>query len=209
MKLRFLLGGLICSLLLVACGDDDEPTPAATSSAAPASPTSARTPGPTASPATTPNVNPTPRDDQVPPFLPETTVTQRQGAATTNTPLLKDVRIGRNSGYDRIVFEFDGTVVPGYEVRYVQAAQQCGSGSPVTTAGPSQMTVTIRPAAAHDDSGRVTFAPRELPGFESIKQAKATCDFEGVVGWVIGGERKPFRVVELQNPPRIAVDIRQ
>ena len=205
----------------VACGDDSS-KPATTSNpagAATAVPTASSgsgtaKPGQTAAPAATtgitPNVQPTPRDDQIPPFQPGSAVVKKDPAANAAQALLQDVRTGKNAGYDRIVFEFAGTALPGYEVRYVQAARDCAPGSPVTTAGPAQIQITLRPAAAHDTNGKTTFAPKVVAaGFDSMKEAKVTCDFEGVVGWVVGTAEKPFRVIELLNPPRIAVDIQQ
>jgi hypothetical protein len=35
----------------------------------------------------------------------------------------------------------------------------------------------------------------------------SSCDFEGVVAWVVDtAQARPFRVVELQDPPRLVVD---
>jgi len=132
------------------------------------------------------------------------------GSATTGQPVLSDVRVGRNDGYDRIVFEFQGTALPAYEVRYVQSASQCGSGKPVTTSGAAQLSVTFRPAIAHDAGGNATVGTNDIvANLQSLKEAKPTCDFEGVVSWVVGTVFRPFRVIELQNPTRLAIDVQQ
>jgi hypothetical protein len=120
------------------------------------------------------------------------------------------VRVGKNDGYDRIVFEFQGPALPAYEVKYVQSVSACGSGKPVTTSGAAQLSVTFRPAAAHDSGGNATVSSNDImANLQSIKEAKPSCDFEGVVAWVVGTVFRPYRVVELQNPTRLAIDIQQ
>lgn len=147
----------------------------------------------------------------LPAFQPATTVASGPGSATgVQQPVLSDVRVGRNDGYDRIVFEFQGPALPAYEVKYVQSASQCGSGKPVTTSGAAQLSITFRPAVAHDSGGNATVASSDIvANLQSIKEAKPTCDFEGVVSWVVGTVFRPFRVIELQNPTRLAIDIQQ
>lgn len=146
----------------------------------------------------------------LPPFQPATTVASGPGTATSGQPILSDVRVGKNDGYDRIVFEFQGPALPSYEVKYVQSVSQCGSGKPVTTSGAAQLSVTFRPAAAHDSGGNPTVASNDImANLQSIKEAKPSCDFEGVVAWVVGTVFRPYRVIELQNPTRLAIDIQQ
>ncbi len=221
---KFLLALVTLPVLasLAACGDDNaKPAGTTTSSSLATAVTTASTVGsstarpsqtatPTATTGITPNVQPTPRDDQIPPFQPVSGVVKKDPVPNATQALLQDVRVGKNAGYDRVVFEFAGTTLPGYEVRYIQTARDCAPGSPVTTSGPAQLQITLRPAAAHDTNGKATFTPKVAPaGFDSIKEAKVTCDFEGVVGWVVGTVEKPFRVIELLNPPRIAIDVQQ
>jgi hypothetical protein len=146
----------------------------------------------------------------LPPFQPATTVASGPGTATSGQPILSDVRVGKNDGYDRIVFEFQGPALPSYEVKYVQSVSQCGSGKPVTTSGAAQLSITFRPAAAHDSGGNATVASNDIvANLQSIKEAKPSCDFEGVVAWVVGTVFRPYRVIELQNPTRLAIDIQQ
>ena len=146
----------------------------------------------------------------LPAFQPATTTASGPGSATAGQPVLADVRIARNDGYDRIVFEFQGPALPAYEVKYVQSSSQCGSGKPVTTSGAAQVSITFRPAVAHDAGGNATVASNDIvANLQSIKEAKPTCDFEGVVSWVVGTVFRPYRVIELQNPTRLAVDIQQ
>jgi len=125
---------------------------------------------------------------------------------------LVDVRVARQAGVERIVFEFDSHV-PRYEVKYQPNPMQCGSGDPVTVAGGATLWVRFRSTVAHRFEGErpvVTVPSRDVaPGLPQVKQLKQICDFEGEVEWVIGvaGER-PFTVSTLAAPPRIVVDIR-
>ncbi len=65
-------------------------------------------------------------------------------------------------------------------------------------------------ARAHDDAGHPTIASREIAAnLDVVLEVERTCDFEGVVTWVIGvASPNRFRVLELSDPPRLVVDIR-
>jgi hypothetical protein len=120
-----------------------------------------------------------------------------------------DVRVGEHEGYDRIVFEFEDAI-PGYQVEYkVPPATQGGSGANVDVEGEALLTVDLRTAQAHDDAGEATIDADEIAaGLSMIEEAKQISDFEGVVEWAVGvsGEQ-PYRVLELDGPPRLVIDI--
>lgn len=123
---------------------------------------------------------------------------------------LAAVRIAPHPGFDRVVFEFKEGI-PGYQVRYLgETARQCGSGEEVRTDGAGQILVQLHTAQAHTEDGKPTVAERDRAlGLPAIRQAKLMCDFEGYVDWVLGvAEKKPFRVMELSEPPRLIVDVR-
>ncbi len=114
-------------------------------------------------------------------------------------------------GWDRNVFEFSGPNLPPATVGYVATASQCGSGVGVTLKGTAVLNVRFSQAAAHDQSAQPTFASKTLPGpGTTILEAKASCDFEGVVGWAAGIKAKqPFKVTTFQNPTRLVIDVKQ
>lgn len=122
------------------------------------------------------------------------------------TPLLASVEITEHDGFDRIVFDFDGTL-PGYRVEYVDAALGCGSGEPVEIEGAALLQVRMAPAAAHDEAGAPTFAQQELmPGLPSVLEAEQTCDFEADVTWVIGlAQVSDFRVDDAADTRTVIV----
>lgn len=120
------------------------------------------------------------------------------------------VRVGRQQGFDRIVFEFGAGGLPGYTIEYVnRPIRQCGSGNAVSIAGAAWLRVAMTPARAHDDAGNVTVAERTLaPALPAVRQLRLTCDFEARLEWVVGvSGRKQYRVLELRNPDRVVVDI--
>jgi hypothetical protein len=126
-------------------------------------------------------------------------------------PMLRDVRVGRNPGFDRVVFEFEGTRLPGYRLEYIDGpARRCGSGDEVRLLGQGLLQVRLEPARAHTEAGRETMTEREMkPGLPVLLELEQVCDFEGQVEWVLG-TRGPhrYRVMELQAPTRLVVDVR-
>jgi hypothetical protein len=126
--------------------------------------------------------------------------------------VLRDLRVGVNAGFDRLVLEFLGGSVPGYRVEYVdRPVHHCGSGEPVRVAGDGWLAITLRGTEAHDERGQATVQPRERRlQMPVIKGYEFSCDFEGVTQVALGlasGNR--YRVTELQNPTRLIVDIQQ
>ena len=131
---------------------------------------------------------------------------------TSQMPTLRDVRVGRNAGFDRVVLEFAGGEIPGYEVEYVdRPVRACGSGDVVDVAGEGWLRVRLRPAQAHDDAGQATVAQRERAlNMAVIRELEFTCDFEGEVEIVLGvASPNEFRVSEIANPARLVIDVRQ
>ncbi len=133
-----------------------------------------------------------------------------------NTPkeaaVLRDVRTGRHESFDRIVFEFEGSEMPGYFIEYIdKPVRACGSGNVVPLKGDGWLQIRFEPARAHTDQGKPTLGFRELrPMMPIVLELSSTCDFEGQVEWVAGvASPNRYRVLELASPTRLVVDIRQ
>jgi hypothetical protein len=129
------------------------------------------------------------------------------------TGILVNVRIARHIDYDRITFEFRDDGRPPYRVEYVQPPIIAdASGEEVDIGGEAFLRLRMEPAAAHDPiSGAQTYlGTRELRSdLPSLVEAEQTGDFEGVLQWVLGvTEETDFRVVALDDPFRIAVDVK-
>jgi hypothetical protein len=130
-------------------------------------------------------------------------------AGAQSAPTLVAVRAGRHAGFDRVVFEFRGPVPATRQVRWVDQLVQDGSGEPVSVAGGADLEVVFQGANAHDDRGRPTASPRRFsPGFTALKEVVQVGDFEAVVGYGLGVDRKrPLEVSTLSGPSRLVVDI--
>lgn len=125
--------------------------------------------------------------------------------------LLRDVRVARHDGYDRIVFDFGDDTVPSYHVAYVdEPVRACGSGEVVALAGDAWLSITMQPANAHTEQGEPTVRERaRAPRLPVLLELKSTCDFEAMVVWVAGvAAPERYRVLELGAPARLIVDIR-
>jgi hypothetical protein len=128
-----------------------------------------------------------------------------------DAPVVGDFRIAENPDFDRIVFEFQGEEIPSYHIEYIdRPVRQCGSGNVIDLRGDGWLSVTLEPAAAHNDQGEPTIENRgaevDLP---VIREHRLICDFEGQVEWVLGvASPNEYRVMELADPARLVVDVR-
>jgi hypothetical protein len=149
--------------------------------------------------------------------LPEASEAQHSAPADgTGTALLKTVRVGRNAGFERIVFEFAGTSQPGYRVQWVDGPITAdGSGEPVEVAGDAFLEIIMEPASGVDLSAPqltvVYDGPDRIPvagQTELITDLVRTGDFEAVLSWAAGTtEKVPFRVLRLSSPTRLVIDL--
>ena len=100
---------------------------------------------------------------------------------------------------------------PGYHIEYVdRPVRSCGSGEVVELSGDGYLLIRLTPARAHTEEGNPTIAERERTlNLTILKQAKLICDFEAQVEWALGlSSPNKYRVLELQNPSRLVVDIK-
>ena len=129
--------------------------------------------------------------------------------------LHESLRLGRNEGFDRVVFQFRNDV-PGYRVEYVEPPlREDGSGNEVSIDGEAFVVIRMEPASGFDlttGEGELVYTgPRRLSGSDAgtsvISEVVRTGDFEAVLTWAVGlDERVGFRVSTLDNPARLVVD---
>ena len=205
---RFLAASLVLTLALAAagssCGGSDEG--ASNGTAPPA--VSTTTPPTTTAPGDTGGI------DQL-----EGAGTEPVSATATGDgiALLERVALGRHEGYDRVVFQFQNAL-PGYRIEYVEPPlYEDGSGDPVDVEGSAFLLVRMEPASGFDletGEGQLVYeGPRRIGGAQAgtstVREVVRTGDFEAVLSWVVGvGDRVDFRVLTLDRPLRLVVDLR-
>jgi hypothetical protein len=130
--------------------------------------------------------------------------------APEDTPMLVAVRTGSHDGYDRLVLQFRNGL-PNWRVNYVdQVASE--SGATVPLEGAAFLYVDTHPATGHQDAApfKQTYTgPHTLtPRYPMLRQVAWVDDFEGRVGFGLGLRRRTgFRVLELREPARLAIDV--
>ncbi|MBK9153899.1 MAG: hypothetical protein IPM25_06725 [Chloracidobacterium sp.] len=138
-------------------------------------------------------------------------VTEKKNPNINAVAIMSDVRTARHANYDRMVFEFLGPNMPTYHIEYIdKPVRSCGSGDVVSLAGDGWLEVRFTDAQAHAPEGDATIKDRQRsPNLPIVKDLKITCDFEAEVTWVAGvASPNRYRVIELKNPTRLAIDIR-
>ncbi|MBF6521352.1 AMIN-like domain-containing (lipo)protein [Nocardia farcinica] len=136
----------------------------------------------------------------------------KRGTASPDAALtVAGIRIGRQPGFDRIVFDLGGKGTPGWTVEYTERAVQDGSGRELDIPGRSVLEVRITGSAYPFDSGVSPYAgpdPATDPDVPGIAVATPLV-FEGVTQSFIGvdGDRPAFSVSALSGPTRLVIDI--
>lgn len=124
-------------------------------------------------------------------------------AVGTGQPALTNVRPAIHPGFDRVVFDFRGSV-PAYLVQYVAADQLRNTrGNVVPVNGTYFLQVrfdgTNTPANAQ---------PVRTPKFSEVRQVRSVENFESVLVYGVGvTQRNAFRVFALENPSRVVLDV--
>jgi hypothetical protein len=197
---------LATTLLLAAC------TTAASGTPGPSAPGSER---PSSEPSMAPSVPPSeglgepssvPSDDGLGEFTCNQALT---GGATTFTNITA-VRVGQQEGYDRITFEFSGTI-PEFRVEpATPPLLQDGSGLPIEVRGDAFLQITLLGATKLAPDGSITYnGPTEFSqDYDELVHLVEGGDFEAVSTWYAGLQTEPcVRVLTLTDPARIAIDI--
>jgi hypothetical protein len=123
---------------------------------------------------------------------------------------LAAVRAASHPGYDRVVFEFEGTKVPAYRIGYVEEIALGETDDQfLTLQGDAFIEVTVSGTASDDHRpGTQTMPDKLTPALPQVRQLGLAEDWEGVVRIGIGlDHRAGFRVLELHGPVRVVVDV--
>lgn len=223
--------GALLWLLLGTADDPVAQVESAPTAAAEPTPSPAPTAPPTSSPAAEPTSEPEPTREAEPSAsptepdpAPEPDTEPLAGASHgpffggTTPPRdgswIADVRTAGHAGYDRVVFEFDGAVVPTYQVGYTATPGPFYDipGDVVAVEGNAFIEVWLQGTSRVDMSERYTpvyTGPTRLAGdTRVVTEVVEIEDFEANVRWVIGLEA-PTRLVvwTLDAPSRLVIDI--
>jgi hypothetical protein len=127
---------------------------------------------------------------------------------------LRQVRATSQKTFDRVVFEFDGSI-PNYNIKYLTSRiyEDLDGKHRIKIAGKVflQLELFVIPYDERQDefAKRKGFSPKgrlKMPSFREIDD-KGT--FEGFYDFLFGmSSRKVFRVSELSNPARLVIDLR-
>jgi hypothetical protein len=198
----------LAAALLSGCGgggDDDSGAGATTG--APSSSASATTSG--AASSSTPATEGDGSTD-APPF-PANTEPDTGEASADSFVTVTEIRTGLHDGFDRVVFEVDGTGAPGWDVRYVEEAASQGSGMAIPVEGEAILQVTITGVGMPTETGIEEYdgsAPLPGAGTEVVTEVVWDSTFEGTsVAFVGLTEETPFRVYLLEDPARVVLEV--
>ncbi len=122
------------------------------------------------------------------------------------------VRVSRNKGFDRVVFEFDRGKTD-WVIQYLpsKVLPTEGGDREIKIAGNHFLVFFIYNFAVGDEMPcKLKTYPKEKLNFPVLMQIEEGGSFEGILDFMIGvKDRKPFRVKELRNPSRVVIDFKR
>jgi hypothetical protein len=125
--------------------------------------------------------------------------------------LLTSIRVAKNNGFDRLVFEFKGGI-PNYLIQFERGpAFENTAERKIRVRGRYFITINLQtlPYPEDDSKDADIKLPTRTGGMKLFNQMKEIEWFEGVRFFAIGLDAKrPFRVTELKNPNRLVIDFR-
>lgn len=179
-------------------GVGQSPTP---TGSPPGSPSPTATGSPSASPTASASPEPT---DALGPFTCDLPVNRPGTAAGATQADPSAVRVGTHDGYDRIVFEYRGAVLPTLTIETAAPPfRHDPSDLPMTVSGSAFLRIKLD-GVAMGYSGTTDFAP----GYPALVELARQGDFEGVQSWIAGLTKTScVRVLQLTGPARLVIDI--
>jgi hypothetical protein len=122
------------------------------------------------------------------------------------------VRLGQHACYDRMVIDLSASPAPGYFVRYTDGVHTPGEGSPIAMSGGATLTINAL-APSYDANGNRTVpwswgTHIAQPSFQTFRDVVFAGSFEGETTFGLGVRaRLPFRVLKLEGPSRLVIDV--
>ena len=196
MKARALVLATVLSVF--ACLPPTAATPTPTGTVPSATPV--RTAVPTAT--TAPTATPSPAPAATPTAPPATSCPRLTGGIGPGGALA-EVRLGSQSGFERVVFDFSAGALPQYTIEQA-VSFVAPSGQTVPVQGNTHISVRFNGAGGMGSyRGPTSFRPVS----PLIREVKLVEDFEGVLVWGVGLERVSCpRILVLASPTRLVLD---
>ncbi|CAN5539432.1 hypothetical protein BH18ACI1_BH18ACI1_15830 [soil metagenome] len=121
------------------------------------------------------------------------------------------IRVAKQKGFDRVVFEFDAGK-PDYIIQYLPSniySSDAGDEK-IKIAGNVFMLVSLYGMPQMEDSPcRLQSYPKGKLKLPAVEQIDDEGYFEGIQDFLIGVKsKKPFRVQKLTNPSRLLIDFK-
>ncbi|MDO4887285.1 MAG: hypothetical protein Q3979_01035 [Actinomycetaceae bacterium] len=199
---------LVVGLALAGCAIEAEPD----SRSSTPSPSSRRS---TSSPAS-PSTSATPAPTVASPESPTDWITGEHRSEnyprTAGHALPRTSRVGVHEGYERVVVEYSGKASDiTWHARWTDVAISDGKGDPLDIGGSRFLQISIAGVRdPNEDEAMPQINPGELQGTELTKGVHVEYPFEGVHSLFIGTETEvAYKIMVLENPTRIVVDLRK
>lgn len=183
---------------------------AASTSPATGSATSSATNDPSSTAATTASGTGTDGATDAPPFVASADPDTAEPQAGSGPTVVTALRVARQDGFDRVVFEVSGTAVPGWDVRYVDEATSDGTGAAIDVGGADQLRVLLVGTDAPYEADVAEVARGGVTGqdTEVVREVWYDATFEDTSLAYVGTDgQAPFRVYALTGPSRVVVEV--
>ena len=139
--------------------------------------------------------------------FPAVTKTQQSNSPATLVAIRAAYHPEATPKYDRVVFEFQGSLPDTIRVEYVSKLIADGSGAVLPIKGQGILRVGLFPAAAHTTAGVATVPGRINYNLPLVKEIVRSGDFESLVSYGIGVSHKTeIRFLTLTSPTRVVID---
>ncbi|MFZ2175473.1 MAG: hypothetical protein WAW17_15860 [Rhodococcus sp. (in: high G+C Gram-positive bacteria)] len=125
---------------------------------------------------------------------------------------MTDVHVEKHDTFDRVIYAFGGHGMPTWKVEYVAEAVEHGTSDTIDLPARSILQADFSGTADTPDATVVAYRPTD-PLIESDSDVVSAVYFtpssSGITQSFIGvrGDRAPFAVTTLSDPPRLVVDI--
>ena len=123
--------------------------------------------------------------------------------------VVSDVRVGKHDGFERVVFELEGSGKPGWFIEYTDDPAQQGSGNSIKYEGNTALEVFIDGTVYPFEIGEEVEPLGTTSGVGgTVTEVISSGTFEGHTQFTVGmKERHPFSVQVLEEPTRVVIDI--